>query len=122
MPKNATVYILAPHELFVANLIPMTFFLLLLAFTDGTARTATVVSTEALLGRLVTSPPERSAAAEASAEGATEDGNVPGSASGSSWSGEGSEEEDGQESSTWVMDREGLECWVYNSSLPAFKR
>ncbi|CAN0567972.1 unnamed protein product, partial [Ectocarpus sp. 12 AP-2014] len=31
LPRNATVYIVAPHELFVPNLIPMTFFLLLLA-------------------------------------------------------------------------------------------
>ncbi|CAM9729084.1 unnamed protein product [Ascophyllum nodosum] len=49
LPKNATIYIVAPHELFVANLIPMTFFLLLLAFTDGTTRTAEVLPRSALM-------------------------------------------------------------------------
>lgn len=48
LPQNATVYIVAPHEQFVTSLIPMTFFLLLLAFTDGTARTAEVVPRGAL--------------------------------------------------------------------------
>lgn len=48
LPTNATVYIVAPHELFVTNLLPMTFFLLLLAFTDGTARTAEVLPRRAL--------------------------------------------------------------------------
>lgn len=38
----------------MANLIPMTFFLLLLAFTDGTARTAEVLPRRALAQLAVT--------------------------------------------------------------------
>lgn len=48
LPRNGTVYIVAPHDLFVSNLIPMTFFLLLLAFTDGTAQRAEVLPRRAL--------------------------------------------------------------------------
>lgn len=79
LPKNATVYIVAPHELFVTNLIPMTFFLLLLAFTDGTATSAEVL-------------PRRALAQLA------EYGDV------------------------LALDNDGVESYVYDSSLPAFHR
>lgn len=48
LPKNGTIYIVAPHEVFVSKLIPMTFFLLLLAFTDGTSRRAEVLPRSAV--------------------------------------------------------------------------
>lgn len=79
LPRNATVYIVAPHELFVTDLIPMTFFLLLLAFTDGTARTAEVLPRRALAQLAVA-------------------GDV------------------------LALDNNGVESYVYNSSLPAFQR
>lgn len=79
LPRNATVYIVAPHELFVTNLIPMTFFLLLLAFTDGTAKTAEVL-------------PRRALAQVARA------GDV------------------------LALDNNGVESYVYDGSLPAFRR
>eukprot|EP00904_Undaria_pinnatifida_P004501 jgi/Undpi1/14051/HiC_scaffold_9.g03702.m1 len=84
LPQNATVYIVAPHtphELFVSNLIPMTFFLLLLAFTDGTARTVEVVPQRAMTQLEAPRP-----------------GDV------------------------LVLDNKGVESYVYDSSLPPFKR
>lgn len=83
LPQEATVYIVAPHKLFVANLLPMTFFLLLLAFTDGTARTAEVLPRDALMRQ------------------------VPGVRPGEF---------------AWVLDTSEVESYVYDSSLPAFKR
>ncbi|CAM9421790.1 unnamed protein product [Ectocarpus fasciculatus] len=79
LPRNATVYIVAPHELFVPNLIPMTFFLLLLAFTDGTARTAEVLPRRALAQLAIA-------------------GDV------------------------LALDNNGVESYVYDSSLPVFQR
>lgn len=79
LPPNATVYIVAPHELFVPNLIPMTFFLLLLAFTDGTAQTAEVLPRRALAQLAIT-------------------GDV------------------------LALDNGGVESYVYDASLPPFRR
>ncbi|CAM9501840.1 unnamed protein product [Ectocarpus sp. 6 AP-2014] len=79
LPRNATVYIVAPHEEFVPNLIPMTFFLLLLAFTDGTAKTAEVLPRRALAQLAIA-------------------GDV------------------------LVLDNNGVESYVYDSSLPVFQR
>lgn len=79
LPRNATVYIVAPHEQFVPNLIPMTFFLLLLAFTDGTARTAEVLPRRALAQLAIA-------------------GDV------------------------LALDNNGVESYVYDSSLPVFQR
>lgn len=81
LPRNATVYIVAPHEHddFVPNLIPMTFFLLLLAFTDGTARTAEVLPRRALAQLAIA-------------------GDV------------------------LALDNNGVESYVYDSSLPVFQR
>ena len=81
LPQNATVYVVAPHELFVSNLIPMTFFLLLLAFTDGTARTVEVLPKRAMV-----------------------------------------QLEEPRHGDVLVLDNTGFESYVYDSSLPPFKR
>ncbi|CAM9549735.1 unnamed protein product, partial [Chrysoparadoxa australica] len=50
LPANSTVYILAPNETFVDKLVLVTFFFLLLAFTDTSTHAVKVMPREAFAG------------------------------------------------------------------------